>query len=174
MKNKRKNDFNDDIPSLFEKWLSVNRERFIHKPIIMEKTKEGISIKYDGIIPEIEAYINSGGMIVEAKFPDDAMWDMLRDIDIGIDITDSGEYFCTWCINEHQKLYPTIEALVYEHLFEDFLQWSNEKISTEKYLILCSVGNGTTWAKIIDADENIDTKNVVALFSMDESYRKWE
>ncbi len=173
MKKSKKN-FNDDIISLFEKWLPVNRERFIHKPIIMKKSKDGISIKYEGIIPEIEAYVNSGGMLVEAMFPDDTNWDMLRDIDIGIDITDSGEYFCTWCINEHQKLYATIEDLVYEHLFEDFLDWSNKKVLATKYLMLCSVGHGTTWAKIIDKDDNINLKNVVAFFSMDESYRKWE
>lgn len=154
----------------FEKWLKANSRRFKNRVKIIERKKDYLVFKYDNIIPEIQLVVfSSGSLDIRVEYHNDC-WDGIIDFDISVSKSDNKKYFCEMCEDKNRKYYPSPGKLLKEHVYEEFLKWSNKTISESKFLILNSIKGGR-WANIDtrkSLSKYIGKEELHAIFSLNE------
>lgn len=78
--------------------------------------------------------------------------DGLLELDVYTHRTKDG-YVCTQCPSDSAETYPTIEAAWTAHVFEVFLEFVNENLSTAACLAI-HFRHGSSWASLTAADIN--------------------
>jgi hypothetical protein len=138
----------------FKHWLNKNANRFLNPPRITEVKKNGFTLKFKGITPQIVLGIHDGfAFDVWIMDDQDNWWDILTDFDLGAQQDDAGRYYCSLCIDEHREFFPSKRELWEKHSLEPILAWANENLRPDRWLCLFGKPNDATWARLVNADE---------------------
>ena len=132
----------------FDRWLSRNRARFLHPPVIVKNRRNSFTMRFWGINSAIHCTITSHGYSISVS-NEGEYWDFIAEGDISEQRTSSGRYFCKMCEPERRELFPTRFALWEDHIFKPILIWATDNLLKTKWLCLFQY-EGSTWAKIVD------------------------
>ena len=139
-----------DVCDTFKKWLAENGHRFNRKYKIRNYDKgESIHIYFEDVTPELHCYVSEGNVGTSVHFRG-RIWDFLEDFDYAIRRGRNRKYYCGMCLE--RKYYDTPQELLFEHSFENFLEWVNENFTPFHALELTQC-QGMTSARIIDTRE---------------------
>jgi hypothetical protein len=146
---KRKRSIKEANVDYFMEWFEENRDKF-NPRLIVKRTKDHIIARYKGIIPEIVVGVYDNNISIDAEyrgFP----YETLVCFDILLNRDKKGQYYCEMCVDDHRKFYNSSREIYYEHNFDAFLEWSNEKIKDDNFLLIAMMGRsgGSTWAQIV-------------------------
>jgi len=139
-----------DVCVTFKQWLAENGHRFNRKYKIRHYAKtESIRIYFEDVTPELHCYVYEGNVGTSVHFKGQC-WDLLEDFDYVMMRSKNLKYYCHLCTK--RKYYNTPQALLFEHSFENFLEWVNEKFTPFHVLELTHC-KGMTSARIRDTRE---------------------
>lgn len=137
-----------------KRWLRKNASRFLNPPRMTDVKKDGFSLKFQGIIPQIVLSIHGGFALEVWVFDDkDNCWDLLTDFDLYAEQDAAGRYYCRYCAEEHREFFQSMRELWEKHSLEPVLAWVNENLRPDRWLCLFGDPKRGTWARLVDADE---------------------
>ena len=129
-----------------EAWLDRHRDRFRHPPVITQRRKYGLEMRFVGVSLLLKCFVGSTGAIGIYVEYQGAVWDMLAEFDLLERRTSTGAYFCELC--SEPSLFPSREALWIGHSFEPLLQWVNSELVDLRQLALFQWEGGSTYAEL--------------------------
>jgi hypothetical protein len=110
-----------------------------------------ILLTVDGINPAINAFLTSNELKVVVDW-DGQNWDTLLSLDV-TPLRSAGGYICECCEPERRTVFPTLESLLRDHLFEPFLAWVNGELAVADTIGLYgSPADGYTQAKLLPTE----------------------
>lgn len=137
-----------------KRWLMNNASRFLNPPRITDVSKNGFSLKFRGITPQIVLRIYQGWALEVRVIDDkDNWWDIITDFDLGAEQDDAGRYYCCLCVEERREFFPSKRELWEKHSLEPALAWANENLRPDRWLCLFGKPNESGWAELVDADK---------------------
>lgn len=92
------------------------------------------------------------------------IWDILLSLEYSPMHVRSG-YQCLLCLDEERRIYPTLEALWRDHIFEPFLEWTNSKLAMADHIAVFEM-NGSTWATLVSSSDVLDCNYLVGLIAL--------
>jgi hypothetical protein len=111
-----------------------------------------ILLTVDGINPAINAFLTSNELKVVVDW-DGQNWDTLLSLDV-TPLRSAGGYICECCEPERRTVFPTLESLLRDHLFEPFLAWVNGELAVADTIGLYgSPADGYTQAKLLHRED---------------------
>lgn len=154
MTTNKENDFS--ICEIFREWFAENKHRFNQKcRIRYYKNREynHVEIDFVNVAQEIRCWVNEGSVLEIAARHEGKIVDFIIDLECLVCRGENRKYFCGFCLK--RKYYNTPKELVIEHTYENFLEWANEKFTTDHVLKLEYYVN---WggSKIITKQELLD------------------
>jgi hypothetical protein len=149
---------------LFLNWLKANRNRFRLIPRVIRHQKNSIVLNFIGISSSIRMLLYPDTGITVSVFWQGKVWDFIGDFDVAVQKSESG-YYCALCNEEHQSYYPTREALILQHCFEQFLEWSNSELADMKWLVLHESSCGTS-AKLNQEKPSVEDGSATHIISL--------
>jgi hypothetical protein len=145
------------VHNAFVAWLEIARSRLDIAVEIGVRTRRHIDLSFDGINPAIGAFLTSQELTVFADWQGQN-WDSLLSLDVMPRRSARG-YVCECCKPEERTVFPDLEGLWRDHLFEPFLQWVNAKLAcTEVIGLHGSPSSGVTRAELLRKDEDRRSK----------------
>jgi len=133
----------------FDRWLSRNRARFLHPPVIVKNRRNSFTMRFWGINSAIHCTITSHGYSISVS-NEGEYWDFIAEGDISEQRTSSGRYFCKMCEPERRELFPTRFALWEDHIFQPIMNWANNNLLKTQWVCLFQYGQGSTMAQVVD------------------------
>jgi hypothetical protein len=130
-------------------WLDENRLRFNHPPCLVEEGENSLIFKFSGIAPEVILAVMKYGAIDIHIDDQGSSWDIAAEFSVYRARTENGLHYCSGCLPEERKYYPSLSALIYQHGLEPLLNWANETFQKTKWIGLFRY-KGATWVKIIE------------------------
>lgn len=130
----------------FLRWLKENAARMQVPLVIESRTDRVIRCSFAGHTRALEMTLSHDiGIHV---LHDGEWWDSLEFFEAWPIARHPG-YICGFCKPEYQKTYPSRQALWEDHMFEPFLSWVNETLTTHAWLMLGQTdGGGILWAEL--------------------------
>jgi hypothetical protein len=121
-----------------------------------------ILLSFDGINPAIGAMLTCQELSVFVDWQGQH-WDSLLSLDVWPRRC-AGGYVCECCKLEGRAVFPNLEALWRDHLFEPFLAWVNEELAAADTVALYgSPAVGYTNAKLISRDDPQQAKPDISI-----------
>lgn len=115
-----------------------------------------IELSFNGIHPAIGASLTSRELSVFADWQGQT-WDLLLSLDVLPWRARSG-YICELCQAEERTIFPNLEALWRDHLFEPLLTWVNTRLAMSDALDLYgSPSSGSTHAELLSRHDTQGT-----------------
>ena len=138
----------------YEAWIREHARRFRYPPRIQESRKQGFTLGFLGLAPELTFQVRqrrSWGraelMIHDAH---GVYWDILDDFDLVEARTPDGRYRCDLCAG--CACYPSRAALWEAHVFEPLLDWINQR-TADQWVCLYGTPEQDAWgARILSGD----------------------
>lgn len=131
---------------VFETWLEMHVDRFRYPPIITQRRRDGLEMRFAGVSSLLKCFIcRTGDMGIYVEYQG-VVWDMLAEFDLCERRTSVGAYFCELC--REPKPYPSRKALWIGHSFEPLLEWANTKLRESQTLALYRWDGGSTYAEL--------------------------
>ena len=134
------------------RWFQKNHSRFL-LPIALEKiNRKKVALMLTGYREYLSVHLNSWNLCVSANW-NGICWDFLLELDVSPVATRHG-YYCK-CCEKPSTIWPSLEALYQDHLFEPLLQWVNEELFNATQLLLYGSPGSSTWAALANAKDNL-------------------
>lgn len=156
--------------AMFEDWLTQNAGRFYHPPVKVNDAKgHKARWKFTGVTDALEIWPTAHDISVACTFKGQ-LFDFLLSPDIGPAKIAPGKYLCSICVREYMdllrnkkpKVFPSIESLYADHLFDPLLAWANKNLRQDKFLGLYGNPPHTnSWAWISSLKKVLGTKDIV-------------
>jgi hypothetical protein len=115
------------IDRAFAKWLEETRSRLDIAVEMRARTARQIGLSFAGINSAIGASLTTQQLCVFVAC-EGRIWDFLLCFDVWPRIAIGG-YICEHCKPEQRTIFPDMEALWRDHLFEQLLEWVNGKLA---------------------------------------------
>ena len=137
----------------FEIWLKKNRTKLPREFYVVDKTRMRASYMFKDV-PHISFSLNQNGMFDIVVTYRRKCIDLLGDFDVIMARSSAGTYFCSWCKDEGNAFYSMHRmGLLERHCFLPFLEWCNEHIREDRFLVMTDTG-GCSTARIC-SEENL-------------------
>ena len=136
----------------FKVWIKQNRPKFKHH-VYFKKQRDHYQIVFHGISKKLYFKMESLGIEIYV-IHNGKSWDGFIDLEILEARTNSGHYYCSFCLPEYRKMYTSRERFWIEHCLEPFLDWTNSHLTEDMWLCLRGgLKAGYTEAKIVSAEK---------------------
>jgi hypothetical protein len=133
-------------------WLDTARSRLAIAVELRARAGGHIELSFVGINPAIGALLTSRELSVFVEW-EERNWDLFLSLDVMPRRTASG-YICEHCKPEQRTIFPDLEALWRDHLFEPFLQWVNANlVAADAVGLYGSSSSGWTSAELLAHDD---------------------
>ena len=140
------------IHHAFVNWLETAGSRFAVGVRVTGRAGQHIELSFDDITPALGAFLSSRELTVFVDW-EGQNWDS----PLSLDVTprrSGGGYICECCKPEGRTVFPTLDALRGDHLFEPFLAWVNEELAAADVIGLYgSPSDGYTQAKLLHTED---------------------
>ena len=129
-------------------WLAAAGSRLLIAVRVKEHAGQHSELSFDGIDPAIGGFFTDRELSVFVDWQG-RNWDLLINLDVMPERARNG-YVCTLCGAEARTIFPDLDALWRDHLFEPFLQWVNGKLTAADTIGLYgSPSGGWTHAELL-------------------------
>lgn len=150
--------FGGDIVAAFWTWYNGARTRFAVPLRLVDQDWDRVILEFLTPEPCLGVSIGRWGLSVHVLHPGDPedSWDIVLDLDAH-PVEDNGRWVCELCVSNTQpdkppiRMYRSRQALLEDHVFEEFLAWVNARLSRAEAVGLYS-SDGCTWAKLLPPD----------------------
>ncbi len=154
------------IQRAFMHWFNENHTRFAIPIRVTKITAKGVELRFQNYPDCLSVVLSSDELAVHVEWLGER-WDRIIDLDVWAYHTRGG-YKCRCCWDERgesAEIFPNLEALWQDHLFNPFLKWVNEKLAPARWLrISCTSDRGSTWAKFIRDESELGKPDRTLLF----------
>jgi len=141
-----------DTSQAFTDWLSTAQARCA-LPLTMNRRKTGgLDILIHTPRSTLTAVLTDRELMVPLD-QEELCWDLLLSLEAAPIEDPEGGMTCTLCPAEDRPVFPSLDALWRDHLFEPFLDWINTKAAPATGLGLYRTAKGSTWASFGQEDE---------------------
>jgi len=127
-------------------WLEQASPRLVIPIRTSGQPNDLLEISFVGITPALTAAVSAYALNVHADWQDET-WDMLIAFDANPREI-AGGCVCDCCDPDARAVFPDMEALWRDHLFEPFLEWVNTKLVPAEFLCLYGTRGHSTWARL--------------------------
>ena len=146
------------IRRAFDIWYKNNSSSFAVPILFKRNNAQGIELRFDNYPDCLSVGLSNDELAVHVEWQGE-WWDMIIDLDVWYRKTRGG-YLCECCLYEHGEtvpVFPSIEAVWQDHLFDPFLKWVNEELAPARCLqISGTVDKGARWAMLIQDESELD------------------
>jgi len=118
----------------FARWLEANSSLLPVSVRFTKRTDRVWSFAFVGVTEILSGWINTFEISVAAEW-DGGAWDLILDLD-AYPVRVSGGFACRVCEPEKRVVFPSLEGLWADHLFEPFLAWVNDELAVLPWLEL--------------------------------------
>ncbi len=138
-------------------WLDEARSRLRVGINIDASSADGVEFSFDVRNVVLRGWVGGDGrhgeIAVEADWAGQS-WDFLLNLEASISAAPSG-FLCMLCEPDAHRVFPTMEALWRDHLFDPFEEWVNTKLAPARAVALFRLdgSHGTTWVRLIPKGE---------------------
>ena len=148
----------------FLAWLVDVRPRLAVGLHNDQSTPDSIEFSLAVANPVLHGFLADQGNIVVSVDWVGENWDFLLDLDVRPRATADG-FVCSICNSEGKhRIFPSLEALWRDHLFDPFEEWINTKLAGAHAIALYrTVGGGGTWARLVPKGEYATSPFLIAL-----------
>jgi hypothetical protein len=133
----------------FCQWYAANEDRFAIKLELLKHAKSCLEIGFVSINRILVAHLVDNGIRVsvvsQAKY-----WDTILDLDAIPKRVPAG-YVCDLCLAEDRAVFPSLEALWRDHVFEPFLVWVNDELAKAEAISVSGIPDWTGLVRLIRA-----------------------
>jgi len=133
------------------------------EPTGIQSLGQSWTFRFKDINSAISCYIDRGGVATVAIDFEGFCRDFLVAFDLKAEQAAEGSYFCALC--SPSDLYPSLEELWGQHIFDELALWVGRKFQLDMRLALLRYGGGTE-AKIMSEPEASRLENVVHLLPL--------
>lgn len=151
-----------DLQRAFLAWLDEARSRLAVGIHIERSTVEITEFTFElANHVLIGALMSHGDLVVSVEWKDEC-WDFLFSEEVRPQKTTEG-IVCSVCEAEGKhRIFPSIDALWQDHLFDPFEEWINTKLGSAQAVALYRTDNdGTTWARLIQTGDPTGSPTVL-------------
>jgi hypothetical protein len=131
----------------FFQWYATNEDRFSIRLELLRHTGGCLDIGFRGINPILTAHLSDDEITVSVV-SEGTYWDTILDLD-SLPKPARGGYVCDFCLEEHQRVFPSLEDLWRDHLFEPFLDWVNDDLAKAEGLFISGTPDWVGWARLV-------------------------
>jgi hypothetical protein len=111
-----------------------------------------IDLSFEEINPAIGAFLTCWELVVFVNW-EGQNWDVLLNLDTRPRRLARGGYTCECCKRQNRRIFPSLDALWRDHLFEPFLAWVNGELAVADTIGLYgSPAEGYTQAKLLPTE----------------------
>ena len=144
---------------LFWKWFECNHSRFNVPLQVSYANKRCVILEFVTPTPCLSVTLWAWDLSIHAYPPNNPedSWDILKYWDAN-PIKEGGQWFCLSCRDNTAsdklplKAYQSAEVLIVEHVFEEFLTWTNNTLAKADALGLYGINGDFTWAKLLSTE----------------------
>ncbi|WP_069065492.1 hypothetical protein [Sphingobium sp. RAC03] len=113
----------------------------------------------------LQGYVHPSGISIAAMLGKEC-WDFLFDEDV-VPVNDGAAWFCSLCEPNDCRLFPSIEALWVDHLFDPLRRWIDEQLRPATALEYHRV-DGATWMRLTKEPKkaSVTATSLIALTAM--------
>jgi hypothetical protein len=133
---------------------------------VTKVSSKGIELRFQNYPDCLSVCLSKDELAVHLEWQGE-WWDMIIDLDAWPRPTRGG-YKCKCCWDERgesAEIFPSLEALWQDHLFDPFLKWVNEKLAPARWLqICCTADRGARWERLIRDESELDKPDRTLLF----------
>jgi hypothetical protein len=141
-----------DLQRAFLAWLDEARPRLAVAIHIRPSTSEMLEFSFALAGAVLAGALTTGGDLAVTAEWEGECWDFLFSEEVRPQTTPDG-FVCSLCETQGKhRIFPNIEALWHDHLFDPFEQWINTKLAVARAVALYRTDNGgATWARLVSA-----------------------
>jgi len=146
-----------DLRRAFLDWLDEARSRLAVAIHIERSTAEAIDFSFALANPVLlGALIARGDLVISAEWAGTS-WDFLFFNEVRPQQNLNG-FTCSLCKpGNKRRVFPSLETLWHDHLFEPFADWINTKLAIAQAVALYRSDNGSArWARLVTAGEDVE------------------
>lgn len=129
------------------RWYAANEDQFAIKLALLKHTGALLDIGFCGINRILTAHLIDDGINVSVV-SQGTYWDTILDLDTLPKRVSDG-YACDPCPAEHQRVFPSLEALWCDRVFEPFLEWVNNDLVKADAISISGTPDWVGWARLI-------------------------
>lgn len=147
----------------FARWFRASHSRFLYSIEFRRISNWRFKLAFTDLPGCLQVSISEGEIDIWVEW-DDETFDLLASFDVHPIKGPSGTVECKLC--SPREAYSNPRALLKDHVYEPFLQWSNEKLHPAHALALYR-NKGCTWAMLIQpgaVDDERDCLQVLVHF----------
>jgi hypothetical protein len=135
------------LHNAFFQWYATNEDRFAIRLKLLKHTGACLDIGFCGINPILTAHLIDDGLNVSVV-SEGTYWDTILDLD-ALPKRAPGGYVCDFCLEGHRRVFPSLEDLWRDHLFEPFLEWVNDDLAKAEALAISGTPDWVGWARLV-------------------------
>ena len=150
------------IRKIYEIWIKNNRQRFVYAPWISKSRKDGFTLRFTGIAPELTCRISDTGAVIIIHDHHGQYWDIIGEFETSVKKTRTGQYYCQMCDDYDDckilTYYPTLAALWEDHIFEEMMEWING-LNSDLWIYLYGIPDETIWGATLMHKCDVEQKD---------------
>lgn len=111
----------------------------------------------------LQGYAHPSGISIAAMLGGEC-WDFLFDEDV-MPVNDGAAWFCSLCEPNDRHLFPSIEVVWVDHLFDPLCRWIDEQLRPANALEYHRV-EGATWVRLTNEPTSATATSLIVLTAM--------
>ena len=131
----------------FIQWYAANEDKFAIKLELLKPTDACLDVGFRAINAILTAHLVEDEVSV-AVMSQGTFWDTILHLD-ALPKRVPGGYVCDFCEEEYRRIFPSLEALWRDHLFEPFLEWVNDELAKAVAICISGTPDWVGWARLI-------------------------
>jgi len=135
------------LHNAFFRWYVANEEKFAVRLEMLNRPGTCVDVSFRDINRVLTAQVIEDELTASV-LSQRTYWDTILDFDTAPQPIPGG-VMCDLCVEKSQRIFPTLEALWCDHLFEPFLACVNEKLAIATVVSITGTPNWFGSAKLL-------------------------
>lgn len=113
----------------------------------VDRRKTSTEFRLAKLHPAIRIFVTAHTIAVGVAYRDDDCWDLLQFVECEPRKVQGG-WIDSLNLTDHRRVYPDLESLWQNEVFDPFEAWFRETFWSAETLIICGMRAGPTWARL--------------------------
>jgi hypothetical protein len=142
-------------------WL-VQISAWVGEVLPVDERKTSVEFRLSKLQPAIRIFVTANTIGVGVAFRGDDCWDLLQCVECEPRRV-SGGWIDSLNLPDYQRVYPDLETLWRNEVFEPFEAWFREKLLTAETLAIYCVQEGPRWARLAASSVPVELHEIERL-----------